>query len=77
MKLDTGNVSLAILILISVVTMALLAWNVISGTAVSQVTMTLLGVVLGFLGSHLSSAQGASQALSTPPSSSLGTESQI
>lgn len=61
--MNQGNVSLLIVLLTAVATLGMIGYCVVAGLAVPAVVMTLLGVVLGFLGSHLSSAQGASQAL--------------
>lgn len=56
---------LVIILAITVVTLLLIGYCVIRGIDVPAVVMTLLGVVLGFLGAHVSSAQGAEQALQT------------
>lgn len=56
---------LVIILAITIVTLLLIAYCVIRGIDVPAVVMTLLGVVLGFLGAHVSSAQGAEQALQT------------
>lgn len=67
MSLNNSNVSLAIMILIALVSMGLVVYSVVTKTTTPDVVNTLLGVVLGYLGSHLSSAQGANQAMSVPP----------
>lgn len=71
--LTSNNVSLGILILIALASLGLITYDVIAGAQIQQVVMTLLGVVLGYLGSHLSSSQGADQALKTPPTTGSST----
>ena len=65
--LNRTNVALGILVLVSLVTLGLVTYETIHGDPTPAVIQTLLGVVLGFLGNNLASAQGAEQALSTPP----------
>jgi len=65
--LNRTNVALGLLILVAVVTLGLVTFETIKGDTTPAVVQTLLGVVLGFLGNNLASAQGAEQALSTPP----------
>lgn len=65
--MNRTNVALVIIILVTVVTLGLVAYETLKGDPVPAVVQTLLGVVLGFLGTNLASAQGAEQALTSPP----------
>jgi hypothetical protein len=66
-SLNRTTVALGLLVLIAVVSLGLVTYETIHGDPTPATVQTLLGVVLGFLGNNLASAQGAEQALSTPP----------
>ena len=66
MNLNSVTTGLWIILMIAAATVGLIIYCVVAGVTIPAVVMTLLGVVLGFLGSHLSSAQGATQALASP-----------
>ena len=66
--LNRTNVALSILVLVSLVTLGLVTYESIHGDPIPATVQTLLGVVLGFLGNNLASAQGAEQAMASPPS---------
>lgn len=67
--LTRSNVALAILVLVTLVTLGLVTYETILGEPTPSTVQTLLGVVIGFLGNNLASAQGADQAskLTQPP----------
>lgn len=67
MSLNRTTVALLIIILTTIVTLGLVAYETIRAETIPAVVQTLLGVVIGFLGNNLASAQGAEQALSSPP----------
>jgi hypothetical protein len=74
-NLTASSAALIIEVLVAIVTLGLITYLVIAGHDVPAVVTLLLGLVTGFLGHYASSAQGASQALSTggppgPPSAS-------
>ena len=60
-----NSITTALAILCAVTAFALLAigFCIVTKQPIPEIVMTLLGVVLGFLGNHLASSQGASQAL--------------
>lgn len=66
MNINRQTVQLGIIGLMAVVSFGLVVWSNITHTALSSDVETLLGVVLGFIGSQVSSQQGSEQALSTP-----------
>lgn len=60
------TVAMTIMVVVAIVTLGLVAYQTVLHQDISPVVSTLLGVVLSFLGSNLSSAQGAKQALTNP-----------
>ena len=64
------QVRLAIIFLLAIVSFGLVVFDAVVGKTDPPILATLLGVVLGFIGSQTSAQQGADHANMVPPTTS-------